>query len=90
MDHPKKHKDNLVWIDMEMTGLDPEKEAIIEIASVITDKDLNVLGEGPHFIIRQPAKLLKAMDPWNQRQHAKSGLLEEVKKSKITIKKGSG
>lgn len=87
MDHPKKHKDNLVWIDLEMTGLDPEKEGIIEIASVITDKDLNVLGEGPNLIIRQSAKLLKGMDDWNQQQHGKSGLLAAVKKSKITVKK---
>jgi oligoribonuclease len=83
----KKHKDNLVWIDMEMTGLDPEKEGIIEIASVVTDKDLNVLAEGPNLIIRQPAKLLKAMDSWNQKQHGKSGLLAGVKKSKISVKK---
>ena len=83
----KKHKYNLVWIDMEMTGLDPEKEGIIEMASVVTDKDLSVLAEGPNLIIRQPAKLLKGMDAWNQKQHAKSGLLAEVKKSKISVKK---
>lgn len=83
----KKHKDNLVWIDMEMTGLDPEKEGIIEIASVVTDKDLNVLAEGPNLIVRQPAKLLKGMDSWNQKQHGKSGLLEAVKKSKISVKR---
>lgn len=87
MDHPKKHKDNLVWIDMEMTGLNPEKEGIIEIAVIVTDKDLNILEEGPDIVIRQPLKLLKAMDNWNQKQHAKSGLLEQVKKSKVTVRK---
>jgi oligoribonuclease len=87
MESPKKDKDNLVWVDMEMTGLDPEKEGIIEIASVVTDKNLEVLAEGPNLIIKQPAKLLKAMDSWNQKQHGKSGLLDAVKKSKVSVKK---
>lgn len=75
---------NLVWMDLEMTGLDPEKERIIEIATIITDGDLNVVAEGPELVVHQPAKLMKAMDEWNQKQHAKSGLIERVKASKIT------
>ena len=82
---PKTVSDkNLVWMDLEMTGLDPEKERIIEIATIITDGDLNVIAEGPDLVIHQPAKLLKAMDEWNQTQHAKSGLIEKVKHSKLT------
>lgn len=80
-------KTHLVWIDMEMTGLDPEKEGIIEMATIITDKDLNIVAEGPNLIINQKAKLLKDMDEWNQNQHQKSGLIEKVKKSKITVKR---
>jgi oligoribonuclease len=75
---------NLVWMDLEMTGLDPEKERIIEIAVIVTDGDLNVIAEGPDLVVHQSAKLLKAMDEWNQTQHAKSGLIEKVKASKIT------
>lgn len=73
---------NLVWMDLEMTGLDPEKERIIEIATIITDGELNIIAEGPDLVIHQPAKLLKAMDEWNQTQHAKSGLIDKVKASK--------
>lgn len=75
---------NLVWMDLEMTGLDPDKERIIEIATIITDGDLNIIAEGPDLVVHQPAKLLKAMDAWNQAQHGKSGLVEKVKASKIT------
>ena len=87
MEHSKKHKDNMVWLDMEMTGLDPEKERIIEMAVVITDNNLEILEEGPDLVIRQPAKILKAMDSWNQKQHGKSGLIEKVKKSKVSEKR---
>lgn len=80
----KKHKDNLLWLDMEMTGLDPERERIIEIATIITDKDLNILGEGPDLVIHQSDKLLKAMDSWNKRQHGGSGLIEEIRRSRIS------
>lgn len=76
----------MVWIDMEMTGLDPEKEGIIEIATIVTDKQLNVLAEGPELVVHQPLKLLKKMDAWNQKQHKKSGLIEAVKKSKVTVR----
>lgn len=83
----KQNKNNLVWMDLEMTGLDPEKESIIEIATIITDSELNVLAEGPNLAIHQPAKLLKKMDDWNKNQHGKSGLTELVQKSKITLAK---
>ena len=77
-------KDNLVWIDLEMTGLDPEKEKIIEIATLITDSDLNIIAEGPNLVIFQQSELIDAMDDWNQKQHGSSGLIEQVSKSDIT------
>jgi oligoribonuclease len=82
-----KNENNMVWLDMEMTGLDLEKETIIEIATIITDGDLKILAEGPNLVIHQPTKILSAMDEWNRTQHGKSGLIEEVKKSKISLKK---
>lgn len=83
---PKIHRNNMVWIDMEMTGLDPEKERILEIASIVTDGDLNILAEGPNLVIHQPEKLLKGMDQWNCEHHGKSGLIEDVRASKVTVK----
>ena len=77
-------KDNLIWIDLEMTGLNPDKERIIEIATLITDSQLNVLAEGPNLIVNQPKILLDQMDDWNQNQHGSSGLIEGVKKSNVT------
>ena len=77
-------KDNLVWLDLEMTGLDPEKERIIEIATLITDSQLNILAEGPNLIITQQTSLLDQMDEWNQNQHGSSGLIDAVKKSSVT------
>ena len=77
-------KDNLIWIDLEMTGLNPDKERIIEIATLITDSQLNVLAEGPNLIVNQPKSLLDQMDDWNQNQHGSSGLIEGVKKSNVT------
>jgi oligoribonuclease len=62
-------RDNLVWIDLEMTGLDPDKEKIIEIATLITDSSLNIIAEGPNLIISQPKEILNSMDEWNQNQH---------------------
>ncbi len=73
-------RDNLIWIDLEMTGLDPDKEKIIEIATLITDSDLNIVAEGPNLIINQSSEILDAMDEWNQNQHNSSGLIDEVKK----------
>ena len=77
-------RNNLIWIDLEMTGLDPNNEKIIEIATLITDSDLNIIAEGPNLIISQSNELLDGMDEWNQKQHGSSGLTEQVKKSDIT------
>ena len=71
-------RDNLVWIDLEMTGLDPDKEKIIEIATLITDSSLNIIAEGPNLIISQPKEILNSMDEWTQNQHGSSGLTDEV------------
>ncbi|MEJ2479056.1 MAG: exonuclease domain-containing protein, partial [Acidihalobacter sp.] len=65
--------DNLIWIDLEMTGLDPSRDVIIEIATIVTDKELNVLAEGPVRAIHQPESMLAGLDDWNQRQHGGSG-----------------
>lgn len=78
-----KSKKNLIWIDLEMTGLDTNNDAIIEIATIVTDGDLNVLAEGPIIAIHQPDAALEAMDNWNTRQHGGSGLTERVRKSTI-------
>ena len=80
---------NMVWIDLEMTGLDPEIEVIIEIASLVTDHDLNILAEGPCLAIHQSGEILGCMDDWNQKHHNASGLVERVRKSKITHKEAS-
>lgn len=79
-----KSRDNLIWIDLEMTGLDPETEKIIEVATLVTDADLNLIAEGPNLIISQSKELLDSMDEWNQNQHGSSGLIQEVIKSDIT------
>jgi len=79
-----KHPENLIWIDLEMTGLDTFNDQIIEIATVVTDKHLNMLAEGPVLAIHQPDEIMDAMDEWNTRQHGKSGLIERVRKSDIT------
>ena len=75
---------NLIWIDLEMTGLSPERDRIIEIATVITDKELNILAEGPVLAIHQADQLLDGMDEWNTRQHGGSGLTERVRQSTIS------
>lgn len=77
-------QNNLVWIDLEMTGLDPEKERIIEIATVVTDSKLNILAEGPNMAVHQSDALLNAMDDWNTEQHGGSGLVARVKGSTIS------
>ena len=82
----KEDKRNLVWIDLEMTGLDPEKERIIEIATVITDGDIQIVAEGPSLVIHQSDRLLKKMDAWNQKQHARSGLIGRVRASEVTMR----
>ena len=75
---------NLIWIDLEMTGLDPDKERIIEIATIVTDKDLNILAEGPVMAISQPQALLDQMDEWCTTHHGDSGLTKRVQESSIT------
>ncbi len=74
--------DNLIWIDLEMTGLDPDSDCIIEIATVITDSQLRLLAEGPTLAIHQEEVVLSGMDEWNQKQHAQSGLLARVRQSR--------
>lgn len=78
-----QHPDNLAWIDLEMTGLVPETDRIIEIATIVTDKDLNILAEGPVLAVHQPESALAAMDEWNQRTHGQSGLIERVRASTV-------
>ena len=73
----------LIWLDMEMTGLDPDKERIIEVAVLITDGDLNLVAEGPSLVVHQPDALLDAMDEWNTQHHGASGLIDRVKQSTI-------
>jgi len=75
---------NLIWIDLEMTGLNPEKERIIEMALIMTDPQLNVLAESPVIAVHQSDTLLNAMDSWNTKQHNSSGLVERVRASTIT------
>jgi oligoribonuclease len=72
---------NLIWMDLEMTGLDPFRDQVLEIATVVTDEQLTVLAEGPVIAIHQPEHVLAAMDDWNTRQHGGSGLLERVRNS---------
>jgi oligoribonuclease len=77
-------QNNLVWIDMEMTGLVPESDRVIEIAMVVTDMQLEVLAEGPVLVIHQPGEVLDAMDQWNKSTHGKSGLIEKIRASTMT------
>ena len=75
------HPQNLVWIDLEMTGLSPENDRIIEIASIVTDAQLNVLAEGPVIAVHQSLKRLMEMDEWNTKTHTNSGLVNRVRES---------
>lgn len=77
---------NLIWIDLEMTGLSPEADTIIEIATIVTDKYLNELAEGPVLAIRQPTHVMDDMDEWNTRQHGGSGLTARVLASEVTAR----
>ncbi|HTQ36645.1 MAG TPA: oligoribonuclease [Steroidobacteraceae bacterium] len=80
-----QHRDNLVWIDLEMTGLRTDTDSIIEIATVVTDAQLTVLAEGPVLAVRTAEELLAGMDEWNTRQHAASGLTARVRASSVTL-----
>ena len=76
-------KTNLIWTDLEMTGLDTAKDEIIEIATIVTDQQLNLVAEGPVLAIHQPDEIMDAMDEWNTRQHGKSGLTRRVRESQL-------
>ncbi|NOQ46511.1 MAG: oligoribonuclease [Desulfobulbaceae bacterium] len=78
-------KNNLIWIDLEMTGLDPAMDQIIEIATIITDQHLNILAQGPVIAIHQSEEVLAAMDEWNSRHHTGSGLVDRIRKSDYTL-----
>ena len=78
-------KDNLIWIDLEMTGLEPQTDQIIEIATIVTDSQLNILAQGPEIAIHQPQQVLDAMDEWNTRQHGQSGLVKRVQESSYSL-----
>ncbi len=79
------NNDRLIWIDLEMTGLDTGQDSILEIATVVTDSQLNVLAEGPELAIAHPLEALEAMDDWNRNQHRRSGLWQRVLDSQVTL-----
>jgi oligoribonuclease len=76
--------DNLIWIDMEMSGLEPDTDRVLEVAIVVTDSQLNTVAEGPVLVVHQSDQVLGAMDDWNKSAHAKSGLIDRVKASRLT------
>ena len=77
---------NLIWIDLEMTGLEPQQDQIIEIATVVTDSDLAILGQGPVIAIHQPESVMQGMDDWNTSHHSESGLCERVRNSNYSLR----
>jgi oligoribonuclease len=79
--------DWLVWLDMEMSGLDPARERILEIATLVTDGELSLVAEGPELVLFQPDSVLLAMDEWNTAQHGRSGLVERVRASTVTVER---
>ncbi len=81
-DVPREQR--LIWIDLEMTGLDTDNDQIIEIATIVTDAQLNILAEGPVLVVHQPDRVMNAMDEWNTRQHGQSGLTERVRRSTLS------
>jgi len=82
---PKSDAANLIWIDLEMTGLDPSRDRIIEIATIVTDSALEPLAEGPVLAIHQPDEVMRAMDDWNQHHHGTSGLIDRVANSTSSV-----
>ena len=82
-DHVVRKKSNLVWIDLEMTGLSPQNDRIIEIATIVTDIHLSIVAEGPELVIHQSDKRLDGMDDWNKKTHGESGLIDQVRASDI-------
>ena len=80
----QKNENNLIWIDLEMTGLDPIRDRIIEIATIVTDSNLNILAEGPVIAVHQTEEQLALMDEWNVNTHTNSGLVERIRKSVIS------
>lgn len=80
-----KHSRNLVWMDLEMSGLDPEKDVILEIATIVTDGDLNVLAEGPVIAIHQSENVFEGMDEWNTKHHNGSGLVDRCRHSRYSL-----
>jgi oligoribonuclease len=83
---PLLHEDHLIWIDLEMTGLDPNSDSILEIATLVTDRELNVLAEGPAHAIGHPVERLQAMDDWNRNQHQRSGLWQRVVDTRMDMR----
>ena len=81
-----QNSNNLLWIDLEMTGLDTQEDEIIEIATIVTDAELNILAEGPMLAIHTSDAILNGMDEWNTRQHGGSGLTERVRQSDISLR----
>ena len=82
-DHVARKKSNLVWIDLEMTGLSPQNDRIIEIATIVTDIHLSIVAEGPEMVIHQSDERLDGMDDWNKKTHGESGLIDQVRASEI-------
>lgn len=82
---PNASKNLLVWMDLEMTGLEPDRDTIIEIATLVTDGALNIVAEGPELVIRQDASLFDKMDDWNREHHTKSGLWQKVVSSNVSL-----
>jgi oligoribonuclease len=80
-----RRRDLFVWVDCEMTGLDPARHVLLEIAAIVTDQDLNIVAHGPELAIRQPAAKLRLMDAWNQKTHRASGLLDRIKDSGVSV-----
>jgi oligoribonuclease len=76
---------NILWLDLEMTGLDPARDTIIEIATLVTNEELEVIAEGPDIVVHQPDEVLAAMDHWNQKHHGESGLIEQVRRSTTSL-----